>query len=303
MRFACFLPEKPAFRRAGFAFLLDSAHMLQGIERAGKRYPVCIEPMSRFVVELEGDDSLHPELASLARPIAERELRGRKGVYNGQAFTLIGRSGNRLRLGVRYFFDHYGVCRVLERNDPDAMAVLEPLIGDDPLQGGAGWRPACGVHGLLIAELDGASHLLMGIRSTQVALAGGQQCAAPAGMLAPLPNHSADTILEANLRHELEEEVRMPLTVIDCKPLGLVWATRLLMPNFVYLLTCRVHDPTPQLARDEYSHAYWLDLTPPSLARFWQTRTPQDLIPATAGALVLLEQYLTDQTQSFVAEP
>jgi ADP-ribose pyrophosphatase YjhB (NUDIX family) len=209
--------------------------------------------------------------------------------FDGPVAALRHRDGDQLVVAAGTYFDMLATCESLAaewRADPRRTPLrdwADELAGGDPVATGRGRVAAVGVSLAVTVTREGVRRLLLGRRSAAVATDGGRWHVVPSGMLEP--TSAGEPLLDTMLRELAEETGIGP--VEQPRLLGLGFDLLRLRPEVC--LHVEIGDGPAgvtggEFDRDELVPLDWTDL--------WRRFGPDQLTPAAAATLALLEDQM-----------
>ena len=280
------------------------------VRRAGHAYPCAVEPLAAtldgLVVVGARRAALEPRLAERGRPHLERLLRQSRQLHDGTVLALDTIENGRLTTCTASYFEMLISADSLRAEyaelETPSIGPLRRLAhdacGGDPLHRGAGRAAAVGVSVALVAGDGDDRALLLGRRRADLAADPGRWHVAPSGMLEP---GGRDGPLRATLAAELEHELvalagapvaELERLVTGMRVLGFGHDLLRLKPELCLVAELErlpVAAPGGELAPAEFERS----LRVPIGAGFeplWRRFGPDDLTPAAAATIALLER-------------
>ena len=162
-----------------------------------------------------------------------------------------------------------------------------------PVVSGRGRAAAIGVSVVVTFRQGRKRAFLLGRRRVDLALDGDIWQLAPSGMVEP--SGTGDVVVET-IRQELSEELSMTIPTSELaerlRPLGLAVDLLRLRPEVCVRFDTADGEldlSTVRLTKEEFSETKLVEFSAQGMAGIWSTHSPQDLTPAAAGAVALLE--------------
>lgn len=280
------------------------------VRRNGLAYPAAIEPVSDasvdgFVAARERTMPLDEQLDSMGkRHVAAVRRRGAT-LYDGEVVVLERVKTGRVSAVRSSYFAMLASCDAL-RNEYLGSVATRPTLADlplravahaaadgDPLHCGIGRAAALGVSVLITVPAGEWRAFLLGRRQWTLATDPGIWHVVPSGMVEDCA--SGDPVL-ATAAKELWEELSLELSTGALRDrlavLGVGYDLLRLKPEVCLRLDLDTIDlrgrrliPSPS----EYSRLRLFDVSPAGLDAFWRDHAPDELTPAAAATVALLE--------------
>lgn len=273
----------------GLAARYPAAHV---VRRGGRTYPAALSA----VAELDSIDALvrtttdevrvDEQLRAAGQAHLDAIRAGNPGAFDGPVLALTRQADGRVVAGRGHYFDMLATCDALREEweaDPAHTPLrdrADALAGGDPVARGDGRAAAIGISVAVTVGTGAERSVLLGHRSADVAMDPGRWHIAPSGMLEP--GSGLEPVASALLR-ELAEETGVGQTGPP-RLLGVGFDLTRLRPEIC--LQVEAGNAAVRVAGVEFDDG---ELVPLQWESLWQRFGPDDLTPAAAATLALLE--------------